>query len=352
MSNTHQKSNENVKLKYSKSSSFYLNTKKDFFTDNDKLLNNSIIQNQLYASQEPRINCKICQSKLNTTSDFQQNGIEYSFCNECGHLNGIFEDTKLFIENLYSLDSGTEYAKNYLDINFDKRTSDIYIPKVEFLLENIPNKKYKLLDIGCGSGYFVHASLQKEIEAIGMDISKAMTDYGNKQISLLRNISPLKCYNELCFFNSIKETQADIVSALGVIEHLREPQKLFEAFRECKATYLYYSVPMFSLSVILENIFNQIFPRQLSGGHTHLFTESSIKKMNSLIGVKPIAEWRFGTDMLDLYRSCTIMLSKNNASKKLLSHLQIGLGNNIDKLQAVFDNNHFCSEIHLIASKN
>ena len=108
---------------------------------------------------------------------------------------------------------------------------------------------------------------------------------------------------------------------------------------------------MFSLSVALENAFKNVFPRQLSGGHTHLFTEMSIKKMNSLIGVEPVAEWRFGTDTMDLYRHLIVNLQSNNSSEKMVKFLNNGLGKIIDEIQAVFDKHHFCSEIHLLATK-
>ena len=108
---------------------------------------------------------------------------------------------------------------------------------------------------------------------------------------------------------------------------------------------------MFSLSVALENIFNNVFPRQLSGGHTHLFTELSIQKMNDIIGVKSIAEWRFGTDALDLYRHIKINLEASNSSKKMIDFSCACIAKNIDDIQAIFDRNHFCSEIHLLASK-
>jgi hypothetical protein len=108
---------------------------------------------------------------------------------------------------------------------------------------------------------------------------------------------------------------------------------------------------MFSFSVILENIFKEIFPRQLSVDHTHLFTENSISKMNELIGVRSIAEWRFGTDAIDLYRHSLLSLSKNNSSQKMIDYLNFGLGEIKDELQAVFDRHHFSSEIHCITAK-
>lgn len=340
-----------VSLKYSKSSSFYLSTKKDFFTANQELLEKSIKQNTLYASQPKRDLCKVCESPLPNSLDFHSHGVDYVFCSKCSHLNGKFEDTQEFIEKLYISDAGSDYSNNYIDKDFHKRTTDIYIPKVDFLIASLPPKKYEILDVGCGSGYFVLAALLRNLIATGLDVSKTMVDFGNHQISHHSNIEPLSFENEQGFYNSIIKSNANVISAIGVIEHLREPRKFFEAFKKSNAQYLYYSVPMFSFSVILENIFTEVFPRQLSGDHTHLFTENSIKEMNELIGVKSLAEWRFGTDAMDLYRQTLTTLQKNKSSQKLMDYLHTGFGQKIDEIQSIFDRNHFCSEIHCVAEK-
>ena len=336
--------------KYSKSSSFYLKTKQDFFSSNEALLHKSHVQNDLYASQPKRQICKICQSTLPHSVDFHSHNVDYVFCEVCSHLNGCFEDTQSFVENLY-LEDDIDYAKYYKDDNYLQRTTDIYIPKVDFLVKTLPPKKYEILDAGCGSGYFVFASLLNNISASGLDINKTMVEFGNSQISQHSKQQPLLFVEESNFYEQIIDSNADIVAAIGVIEHLKEPQKFFEAFQKSSAQYLYYSAPMFSLSVALENVFKNVFPRQLSGGHTNLFTESSISKMNNLIGVTSIGEWRFGTDVMDLHRHLLINLQENQSSQKMIDFLYSGFGEKIDEIQSIFDENHFCSEIHVIASK-
>ena len=344
-----------VSLKYTKSSTFYIDIKQDFFTSNEELLQKSIKQNQLYATQPKRVLCKVCKSALPNDTDFSSHGVDYIFCSECSHLNGKFEDTQAFIENLYISDDGKDYSSNYIEKDFLKRTETIYIPKVDFLISSItpslPKKAYDILDIGCGSGYFVLAALLRNLNATGLDVSKTMVDFGNHQLSHHSKKNLLIFKNEQGFYKEIIKSNANIISAIGVIEHLREPHKFFDAFRQSRAQYLYYSVPMFSFSAALENIFKNVFPRQLSGGHTHLFTEQSIKKMNEIIGVQSIAEWRFGTDIMDLYRHTIINLQKNHSSQKLIDFLNTGFGAKIDEIQSVFDKNHFCSEIHCVALK-
>jgi len=337
--------------KYSKSSAFYLKTKSNFFSANAELLNKALNQNKCYATQPKRECCKLCGASLQTNVDFVSHGVNYVFCDDCNHLNGIYEDTKAFVENLYISDSGAEYSANYIDEHFEKRVEEIYLPKVEFLLNTLPSIT-NILDVGCGSGYFVYAALLRNIKVVGLDVNKTMVEFGNSQIERLIKTSPLRLENEDGFFEAIKKTDADVVSAIGVIEHLREPQSFFDAFKESKARYLYYSVPMMSLSALLENVSDDIFPRQLSGGHTHLFTEDSISKMHQIIGVSSIGEWRFGTDFMDLYRHLMVKMEANNVSQKMVNFLYDGLGSKIDELQNVLDLNHTCSEIHVVAAKD
>ncbi len=328
-----------------------MDTKKDFFVENDKLLDKIHVQNDLYISQRLRTSCKICAETLPDVVDFHSHKIDYVFCAQFSHLNGKFEDTPELIASLYISDGGSDYSSNYIDSNFQKRTSDIYLPKIEFLMNSLPDKDLELLDVGCGSGYFVYAALMKGIKATGVDVSRKMVDFGNNQICNDIRSQPLCCIPEDKFYDAIIKSHSDVISAIGVIEHLREPQKFFDAFRKCRAKYLFYSVPMFSLSSILENIFKDIFPRQLSGGHTHLFTEQSIGKMNDIIGVRPVAEWRFGTDIIDLYRCLNVSLQKNRSSQKMIDQLYMGLASSIDDIQHILDKKHFCSEVHCVVSK-
>jgi len=339
-------------LKYSKSSSFYLNIKKNFYLDNDELLQGCIKVNKSYAATPKRKFCKICKIFLPKKIDFVSHGVEYIFCLKCTHLNGKFEDTKKFVDDLYISEKNESGLNNaYIDKSFLERVNSIYTPKIDFLINNISLDKYRILDVGCGAGFFVMAGLLKKLDISGCDISKKLIDFGNKQNFIQTKVKPLKFVDENEFMNEIIYSNANIISAINVLEHLREPHKFFSAFKKSKAQYLYYSVPMFSFSVVVENVFKNVFPRLLSRGHTHLFTEHSLKKMNKTLGVRPIAEWRFGTDIVDLHRSIIVNLRKNNSSEKFIDYMEKGFGEKKDEIQSIFDKNHFCSQIHCIVSK-
>ena len=340
-----------IKKKYSKKILNYKDRNITYFLENDEMLNEQVKINKFYASQPKRKNCKLCNEQLTMRSDFYQFGVKYIFCDKCSHLNGENEDTIEFINFLYKSEEGASYNKLLLDKGFKDRAKEVYAPKRDFLLSSLPEKNITVLDVGCGIGHFVFTMIDSGKKAFGIDIGKAGIDYGNHQISETLNQKPLVGCSETEFIEKIKNTEANVISALGVIEHLREPNKFFEAFKDSRSKYLFYSVPMFSMSTIFENIFSGIFPRQLSGGHTHLFTEESIKMMHNICDVKPIAEWRFGTDMIDLYRSMKISLDKNNCSERVTRYLDNSFYKNIDDLQNTLDESHFCSEIHIVAEK-
>lgn len=338
--------------KYSKSSAFYRSTKSSFFDENEKHLDNARRINALYLSQPLRTACKLCDVGLPKKGDFTSHGVGYVFCTSCGHLNGLHQDTLDFVDKLYVSQGGSSYSTNYVDTAYYDRMKDIYLPKFDFLMSSLPpDPERTFLDAGCGAGYFVAAGLARNAKISGFDVSEAMVGFGNAQIKHLYQSEPLHQTSEDELLPNVIASKHDVVSAIGVIEHMSDPRQFFNAFRQSKARYLYYSVPMFSMSAVIENVFPDVYPRQLSGAHTHLFTERSIEKMTELLGCRVVAQWRFGTDAMDLLRSLRFVTAKNGGSETFGNIIQDTMGGIVDKLQSILDEAHFCSEIHCVLEK-
>lgn len=91
-------------------------------------------------------------------------------------------------------------------------------------------------------------------------------------------------------------------------------------------------------------------PQQLIAGHTHLYTEESIKYFCNEFSFNIKSEWWFGLDILDLFRSTFISLKKsendilNNYWKNKFYPL-------IDDLQNILGKNKACSEVHMLLEK-
>ena len=337
-----------------------LNIIKDsFVSDNNNHLKDAHNINKNYILQPRRTKCKVCNHALGLETDFASHGVEYIICDKCSHLNGAFEDTAEFSTNLYSNDSGKNYSSNYLN-DYNLRVKNIYKPKVDFLLKVLgqinDQQSIDLVDYGCGAGHFVNACLRNNINALGLDISKDLINLAI-QMNQLEQYPQRGCFavveNENKLLSHLRSSSSKISSFIGVIEHLRNPNDFFQAFVDSSSKYLYISIPLFSLSVFLEHSFQTVYPRHLSGGHTHLFTYESIKYLLTKHGLKKVAAWNFGADIVDLKRSISVIMSQNNASKKALQLFNSKILDSeiVDKLQLVLDSAQLNSEVHLIISK-
>ena len=302
-------------VKHSKSSAFYMTHKNKYFYKNKELYCQQKKINTVYLDQPVRLHCKLCDTLLPDEVDFSSHSVGYKFCTCCGHINGEKNDTENFVNDVYKDNVNIKYSSNYVDDDYVTRVKDIYTPKIDFMIDSIGHSDLSVLDVGCGGGHLVSALLNKGIDARGLDISKDMIAYGNKQINLLNDKDPLESVrSEEDLIRAVEMTEHNIITSIGLIEHLRNPRRFLEVVKNSKAEYLFACVPMFSLSVYIENVFKSIYPRNLSGGHTHLFTNDSLKWMYDHFELDPISEWRFGSDIMDLFRSILVTVKDDNAS--------------------------------------
>ena len=275
--------------------------------------------------------------------DFISHKVSYSFCRRCEHLNGKNLLNSHFNKKIYTSNNGKNYSSNYTKL-FLERLKKIYIPKVKFMKDTI-KEKISVLDVGCGAGHFVKACEINKIEAIGIDPNKDLVIKGNKNLKK----NKVYCLNFKDIINAITSTKSKVVSCIFVLEHLENPNIIFEAFKKSKAKYFYMAVPLASFSIFIENAFSNVYPRQLGGTHTNLYSKKSIYFICEKFKFKILGEWWFGSDFSDLYRS--IILSSKSTSKFYEKKLNDYFQKHIDKLQNILDQSNMSSEVHLILKK-
>ena len=342
---------------YGKQSTALIIQKKSFFEENEKHIIKQREISNVYIKQSERRVCKNCGKELSSISDFTKDKISYKICSICTHLNGSFEDSDEFCELVYTSNDGKSYAQNYDSQNLENynyRVSSIYIPKAEFLytsLKNIDENPHalKYLDFGSGAGYFVSALSKIGVQDIkGFEVSKSQVELGNKMIGKdFLSVHPLNESEKI-----LHETRANVVSMIGVLEHLQHPRKAMESIlKNENIKYLFISVPLFSLSVYLEMLSDDVFHRQLHGGHTHLYTEGSLRYLAAEFEFEIVSEWWFGTDIVDLYRNLLINLEAKNVSDNLKIHYKKMMSSFIDSMQLEIDKKHYSSEVHMVLQK-
>ncbi|AOP32578.1 hypothetical protein A0128_01005 [Leptospira tipperaryensis] len=342
---------------YGKPSAPLLLQKKSFIEENSKHLNNQRNIAAVYIQQPIRENCKNCNHVLMEKNDFIKDRIAYKICSNCSHLNGANEDTNEFCETAYSNDDGKNYAENYDSENIESynyRVASIYVPKVEFLItslrsDNVDPYKLEFLDFGAGSGYFVKALDSVGLKNVfGTEVSKVQVSLGNKMIGR----DALRIHNLQDTAEALSKTSANVVSMIGVLEHLQDPRGAIRAIQKNdNIKYFFISVPLFSLSVYIEIISKNRFHRQLHGTHTHLYTEASIEYLAKEFQFDIISQWWFGTDMVDLYRNIYIDLEETGGSDSLRSHYLSMMKSILDAMQLEIDKKHYSSEVHVLFKK-
>ncbi len=338
--------------KYGKPLGNILAIKSDFFEHNDEMLKMSAHQADALIIQKKREQCKICHSPIEGDPLYRSQRMEYYLCPVCGHLNSANEDTEDFAERVYLADT---YENNYSEEDrekYENRLNTIYIPKADFLLESLKEdglskEEIKLLDDGAGSGYFVGALRKLDVDASGIEISPAQVRFANK----MNGAEVLKQVDSGDIAGILSGTKANVLSFIGVFEHIINLDEIIEAIRKnTNVRYVYLSVPMFSMSCVFEASHQKCYNRHAGGTHTHLFSDESLKYMADSMGFTELKSWKFGSDMMDLYRMLCVSLEQNGNSR-LKDYFAPKFLKMIDELQLTVDKNEFASEIHLILKR-
>ncbi len=152
-----------------------------------------------------------------------KNPISIYQCPKCKlQMQSVFKNIEYYTKGYYEGTSDYSY--------FDERKYYQYCEYVwKARLKTI--KKYKppparLLDIGCSFGGFIKTALQMGYDAEGVDISQYVIKENQKD-PILRN----RVYqSDLLSFSSKKKY--DIITLIEVLEHLPEPDKIFQKLSE------------------------------------------------------------------------------------------------------------------------
>lgn len=344
-------------IKYGKPSGPLLDHKKAFFEQNTAKLSEMLKIAELYRSQPRRTHCKNCESPLPKPT-FTKLGVNYAVCAICGHLNGCHEDTPEFCAAVYTADDGKGYAVNYAEadrLGYLARVRDIYDPKAEFLagaLEDLgrPLNTMSVADLGAGGGYFVAALKNFQVgSVIGYEVSESQAKMGR---AMLEDDSALVIHGLEDVIPIVRETTADLVSMVGVLEHLGQPRNVLAALSaNANVEYIFLSVPLFSPCVFMEMTTEGVFPRHLAGAHTHLYTKSSIAHFCREFGFTSVAQWWFGTDIVDLYRHMLVNLAASPQTAGVAGIFSEMIKPAIDDMQLALDQRHLSSEVHMLLAR-
>ena len=165
--------------------------------------------------------CTICRSDFSKVLYITPK-FDVIRCRKCGLVyvnNSLTYDE---MEDIYEHYSSVFMHEIYLKTQ-NAQISD-FTQKVESI-EKFAPRKGKLLDIGCGYGFFLEAARRGNWEVYGIDISKHAADYAQNKFSL--NVSHGTIEDARfpeCFF--------DVITMWDLIEHLNDPRDFIQKVRQ------------------------------------------------------------------------------------------------------------------------
>jgi len=127
------------------------------------------------------------------------------------------------LEMLYKKEYYENEKKTYIDNTKEDLQwwETLYKDKYDTFQEHAPSKKKKILDIGCGSGYFLAYGMKRGWDCYGVEPSKKAANHA-KTLGLKNIITDIfqPSFYEKNFF--------DVIHLNQVLEHIPNPEKLLE----------------------------------------------------------------------------------------------------------------------------
>ena len=259
--------------------------------------------------------CLICNSQnLKTLGNYQK-----AFLCQCKNCDFIFS---------VRIPTNEELEKHYDGYGRNDYLSPITVKRYHEILDSFEpyRKTNKIIDVGCGIGYFLVEAKKRGWEVYGSEFTEtAIKINEEKGIKMEKGELNMSNYEIASF---------DIITSFEVLEHINNPQeeinKFFQLLR--KGGLLYFTTPNFNSIeryYLRENYTNICYPEHLS-----YYTKRTMNKLLTEIGFVKKRIFTYGI---------SVTIIKN--SKFAANEKQVSEGNTDDKIRNMTEGSIFGSYI-------
>ena len=165
--------------------------------------------------------CIFCSNE-NIIHLFKKDSMDVVRC-KCGFIFNKTQPTSLTLDRFYK----SEALKVWGNI---KKTDSRQEVKYKSAISHIKTCGYKtVLDIGCGTGYFIRELKKYGIYALGLN-----TDSSEKEPTLIVGDAASACIRNESYEDFFKhdERMFDVISLWGVLEHVKDPRSLIKGAKQ------------------------------------------------------------------------------------------------------------------------
>ena len=233
--------------------------------------------------------CPLCKSDKKTI-EFSKFDVKIFCCNDCNlrysekipnNTGDIYDEGEFLTESIDNYVKNVEYRKE----RFGKE-------RVNLIKSFVKEKNAKLLDVGCGVGWFLEVAKESGFEIYGQDIGKELTEWASKRLGA-------KIWNK--HINELNtEIKFDVITLFDVIEHVEDPLQLLNNCKKLltKEGIIIIFTPNFdSLSIYITKEDSNLisFPE-----HLVYFSEKPVKILSDKLNMELVYYKTYGLDLGDL----------------------------------------------------
>jgi 2-polyprenyl-3-methyl-5-hydroxy-6-metoxy-1,4-benzoquinol methylase len=171
----------------------------------------------------PNLNCPACGSERSEIimTRFGRNVLQCRAC-EIGYMEGFPAD----LGDVYSHEGYNDTQEtNYLH-NVDYRKQRFAFERLNIIRRHItkPASSTRLLDIGCGTGWFLEVAMREGFPVSGLEMGKEIAQATSRRLKI-------RIYTEAVAELPASE-QFDVITLFDVLEHVPDPAAVLRAVRE------------------------------------------------------------------------------------------------------------------------
>ena len=167
--------------------------------------------------------CLICGGGVKV--DVTHGVYVYYKCQDCG-TSQVLPQPKQEELTEYYRQFHLSATKGGTYVEFEDRISVDFPAKVDYIKKHAvaDGKALRLLDVGCGKGFFVKQAISQGFNAEGIDVSSSAIEYATRQLCVNAKVGYVEDFEDYKWQNAF-----DVVTLWATIEHLPNPIAILKA---------------------------------------------------------------------------------------------------------------------------
>lgn len=278
--------------------------------------------------------CPLCNNEKRKVV-FRRFEINIVQCSQCGC--GYAEKFPVNTADIYGNKDYLPIAQSdYLD-NVDYRKQRFGSERLRLMAEylNNPPSSSRLLDIGCGTGWFLEMAQQEGYKVSGYEFSKNLAEFTAQRFKIKVWTEPLTELDETELF--------DIITLFDVIEHVFNPKEIIQSVYSHLepggiAIFFTPNLDSFGFQHLKEHS-SLVMPVE----HLFYFTPRSLRRIIEETGLKVVYFATKGMDIPDIYSYYRDKMKQTQVANFLKE--------NCDSLQAMIDASGCANHMRFIVKK-